>query len=1000
MIQRVQLKKQGLFIVMLLSLLTMSSVVQAITVSDYSGFPKDFSNFNLGVLSPVVVDLDPSLAGFEVVVVKNQASGYSTGMRLVVFYSDGTSFEKTFLGMRTYSSPAVADLDGNASNGLEIVFAKGQTNSTLDVYYANGTELWSIDLSGEGTSPALADLDGDGVLEIILGEGSSLGVYYANSTQKFSYALGAGTSSAPAVGDLNGDGSLDIVAVSDSGVVKALSASGTLLWSYSTGSQISTSAPAVGDLDNDGDLEVVAATQSGVYAFYGNGSLMSGWPKSMTVSTSSPALGDIDGDGSLEIVVGEGLTGSSRLFALHHNGTVLFETALDSYNIGSSPVLADLDGDAGLETVIGYNNKAWSPRLSIIDSDGLILNTVSLSAVVSESTAALGDLNGDGKAEIVFTTEGSGGKIHVLTTDADFDPGSAPWPMYHRDSKNTGVCSPVAATVSPVTGASFGQDESVSLVGSAFSVDGALAYSWFSDLDGSVGSGSSLSGVGLLSLGTHSVWLRVTDLLGRSDNSSAITITITNDPPTANITAPLTSDFEKDEGITFNGTGYDSDGTISLFEWDFDGDGIYDFNSSISAETTYSYPAHGTYNATLRVTDNNGDTETDTKTVTINNPPTAEIFLPLNNSAFKKGKTLQFNGTGTDIDGSITSYRWTADGFLIGTTATFTSSLSTVGTKTIVLTVTDDKGANGTATVEITIQAANKGGSSGDGPSGGGFSIISGGATVFDGKGVLSEPDFKDLIEFFGHDYGGKYSFTPSTAPLVSVFASQGEVVMMDRLSKAVSPSLRGFETGLKKKEDVDVYSEAAAHILLNRPGFVDLVVIRGDMYYDSLAASPFAQVIGAPIIFVKPDEIPEVDYEILRRMNGKGRIYIIGGIEAVSPAVEAELSQYAGTVVRLGGETRYETSIKIAQEMLDLTDSSLVISVNGREPVLYSATLATKYRAPIVFIDSPPQTESTFRGHAVGGGGLDTHQQAVYDFISEQFDTIGLMYYQDTIEG
>ena len=76
---------------------------------------------------------------------------------------------------------------------------------------------------------------------------------------------------------------------------------------------------------------------------------MSGWPKSITVSTSSPALGDLDGDGDLEIVIGEGLSGGSRLFAWHNDGSKAFETAMDSWNIWSSPVLADLTGDGRLE---------------------------------------------------------------------------------------------------------------------------------------------------------------------------------------------------------------------------------------------------------------------------------------------------------------------------------------------------------------------------------------------------------------------------------------------------------------------------------------------------------------------------------------------------------------------------------------------------------------------------------------------------------------------------
>jgi hypothetical protein len=791
-------KEMTLLIAMIFFLASPSAY--AITISDYSSFPQDFSNFNLGVLSPVIGDVDPSSPGNEIVLVKNQGSGMSMGTRLYIYYSNGTSLEKVFLNVRSYSSPALGDLDGIPSNGQEIVFSKGQVGPTLDAYYSNGSALWSVSISGEGTSPAVVDLDNDGELEIILGEGSKIGVYYWNSTQMFSYSLGSSTSSAPALGDVDGDGSLEIVGVTDSGSVVVINGDGSLLWSYSTGNSISSSAPAIGDLDGDGDLEIVVATQGKVYVFYGNGTQKSGWPKSLTVSTSSPALGDIDGDGDLEIVIGEGLSSDSRLVAWHDDGSVLFEAAMDSFNVASSPVLADMNGNGRLETIIGYNDKTWDPYLSIVDYRGLVLNTeslVSLNAVVSESSPAVGDFDDDGKTEIVIATEGSDGKIHVLTTNADYDVESAPWPMYRRDGKHSGASSPVAIITSPSDGSSYDPDDSISFNGDGFSIDGALSYEWYSTLDGNFGSGATLSGTGLLSLGTHSVWLRVTDPLGRVDDSVTISVTVVNDPP----------------------------------------------------------------------------------------------------------------------------------------------------------------------------PASNGGSGPGGGGGGGGQIITGGGFTIFDGKDVLSEPDFKEIMEFFGHVYINKFSFNRLTASLVSIFASRGEVVMLDRLSEFIEGTIVGFESGLNRKENPDVYSEAATYILENRPGFADLVVIRGDLHVDSLVAAPFAQLIGAPIILVRPDEIPDVNYQVLEKMEGKGRIYIIGGSEAVSESVEGELKHFGGTVVRRGGATRYETSIEIAKEVLDLTDSPLVISVSGKEPVLYAATLATKYRAPIIYLDKPPLVESTFSDHSIVEG-------------------------------
>jgi len=52
--------------------------------------------------------------------------------------------------------------------------------------------------------------------------------------------------------------------------------------------------------------------------------------------------------------------------------------------------------------------------------------------------------------------------------------------------------------------------------------------------------------------------------------------------------------------VYFNGTGYDSDGIIVLEEWDYDGDGIYDWNSTLKMASTHIYDVVGNYTATFR----------------------------------------------------------------------------------------------------------------------------------------------------------------------------------------------------------------------------------------------------------------------------------------------------------------------------------------------------------------------------------------------------------------
>ncbi len=70
-------------------------------------------------------------------------------------------------------------------------------------------------------------------------------------------------------------------------------------------------------------------------------------------------------------------------------------------------------------------------------------------------------------------------------------------------------------------------------------------------------------------------------------------------------TAPVGASIEFDPSDS-----YDQDGTVVLYEFDFDGDGVYDYNSSTPDSTSFTYVIPGTYTVVLRVTDNDGLTDT------------------------------------------------------------------------------------------------------------------------------------------------------------------------------------------------------------------------------------------------------------------------------------------------------------------------------------------------------------------------------------------------------
>jgi PKD repeat protein len=153
--------------------------------------------------------------------------------------------------------------------------------------------------------------------------------------------------------------------------------------------------------------------------------------------------------------------------------------------------------------------------------------------------------------------------------------------------------------------------------------------------------------------------------------------------------------------VTFTGTGTDADGTIASYAWTF-GDGG---NSSLQ-NPTHTYQAAGNYTATLTVTDNIGATGSATVSISAvnNQAPTATASgTPTSGTA---PLLVTFTGMGTDADGTIASYAWAfGDG---GTSAVQnpTHTYASAGSYTAALTVTDNNGATGSASVGITVSAA------------------------------------------------------------------------------------------------------------------------------------------------------------------------------------------------------------------------------------------------------------------------------------------------------
>lgn len=277
--------------------------------------------------------------------------------------------------------------------------------------------------SGE-SSPALADLNGDGALDIVLATSDGLLRAYSGRTgrmlggwpEEMRAARGSrptarrigqvrsGFVGTPAVGDVAGAPGAEVVAAGLDGRLYAWTRGGDPLRGFPFRIDLHEPAergrldsaiyasPALADLRGDGKLEIVfGAADQRIYAIDGKGKALPGWPVlardeggDKTKILSSPAIGDLDGDGSPDVVEGTGEVYGSvpnttgRVYAFSARGKPLPGwpveppgLAADSIPLAGegvpvSPSLADVDGDGRDEVAVA----AFTGQPELYGGDG------------------------------------------------------------------------------------------------------------------------------------------------------------------------------------------------------------------------------------------------------------------------------------------------------------------------------------------------------------------------------------------------------------------------------------------------------------------------------------------------------------------------------------------------------------------------------------------------------------------------------------------------------
>jgi uncharacterized repeat protein (TIGR01451 family) len=352
-------------------------------------------------VSPALVA--PGKAGVTVTTVVTTERTDATALTSTVSFSPTVKWAHTPSGdyNQVLAMPAVGDI--NLDGIPDIVFPSHRGGS---YYYDgllrvisgdDGSELFSITdhRVGPGSSPAIVDLDNDGLPEIVMPR-SGGGLYAFDNTGNLKYSSVPTYTldtifQTPAVADLDNDGWPEIV-VGRYVLNHDLSQLTVLGDGYDYWPMMS----AVGDVNLDGNLEVIA----GNTVYSGTGGIQAR-NTAIVNYYGYHALGNFDADPYAEIVL---VDGYGRVYLLDHQmnviwGPVILPGGLSIGGVaGGPPTVADFDGDDQPE--IGV---AGTTHYVVLDTDGAILWQSPTEDYTSGVTgSSVFDFQGDGRAEVAY----------------------------------------------------------------------------------------------------------------------------------------------------------------------------------------------------------------------------------------------------------------------------------------------------------------------------------------------------------------------------------------------------------------------------------------------------------------------------------------------------------------------------------------------------------------------------------------------------------------------
>lgn len=379
-------------------------------VTQYNGFGEIDGHVRM---TPAVADLKSDGTFQLITATRELFSGMTNPIRCFSLDSLDQNSLPTLKWQRASTAkylypPIIADMNHSNDGVNEIVLTPCENSGKILILDAeDGSILQEIGKAETkyGTS-AIADLDGNGTQEVIIGLADGVYIWNADGTD-----------------------------FADTNPI------------YANAQYWFASSPVVCDIDNDGCKEILliaknaAKTEGSVLALETNGELVAGWDFSQKIPTIQNSIthdlsvGDLDGDGYLEVAAIGIQNGTMIPTVFKHDGTLLFSKATGAFSseIATIPILADVDGDAEVE-ILFHTKGTGKDQIFALNPDGTDVPGFPLATDYGINNAVyVEDVDGDGLNELLAVANNAvyGWETNGLVSRIE-------WGSERGNSRNTG----------------------------------------------------------------------------------------------------------------------------------------------------------------------------------------------------------------------------------------------------------------------------------------------------------------------------------------------------------------------------------------------------------------------------------------------------------------------------------------------------------------------------------------------------------------------------------